>query len=46
MVWFEKAAKAGVPQAMLNLGKMLENVRQAGRITIMYIIIGGLFSVW
>ena len=25
-MWFEKAAAAGVPQAMLNLGKMLEQV--------------------
>lgn len=27
-VWFEKAAASGVPQAMLNLGKMLENVSE------------------
>lgn len=24
--WFEKAAASGLPQAMLNLGKMLEQV--------------------
>lgn len=27
-MWFEKAAASGVPQAMLNLGKMLENVSE------------------
>lgn len=25
-MWFERAAAAGVPQAMLNLGKMFEQV--------------------
>lgn len=26
VMWFERAAAAGVPQAMLNLGKMFEQV--------------------